>query len=160
MKIRLIAASLSTSLACCMLAQANNTPPAPTGPKQNVPGLAMPAPGLPSSIKDITYAYAGRTLMITVLGNNGDASCGLLIQRYPLSTWDPVQAGQQGVVVIVGKAQRQQLPLSISYGKGVAPKDTVAFNVKGFATAGVPACPGEAYINYGLIQGPPPDVNS
>lgn len=160
MKIRIIAASLCATLTVSLPALANNTAPAPTAPKQNMPGPAIQPPALPSVIKDIKYAYAGSNLMITVLGNNGDGSCGLLIQRYPLSGWDPVQGGQQGVVVVVGKAQRQQLPVTVGYGKGIAPKETVSFSAKGLATAGMPACAGAAESSFSFAPPPPPDVNS
>lgn len=162
MKSLLVTASLAASLAGALATSpafaAGNTPnPAsPTPPKQSAPAQLMQAPALPSVIKSLTYAYAGNNLNITVQGNNGEA-CGIIIQRQPLGIWDP---GQQGVVAVVGKGQRLQLPLTIGYGTGIVPKETVSFSAKGHATGGMPACHGMASVPYNIAPPPPPEVNS
>ena len=153
-----LAGLLASSVALAAGNAPNTNPSLPSKPVNPAAGASLPA--LPGVIKGVTYKYVGSQLNITVQGSSGDAPCGLIIQRSPVSSWDPGLPGQQGVVAVVGKGERLQLPLTLAYGQGTAPKETLTFSVKGLATRGVPACQGSAVTDYVFAPPPPPEVNS
>lgn len=166
MNTLLRAAAMAGGLIALPALSANNSPgtSTPNLPKAGTvppPATGLPTLPVPSIVSSMNMKLVRNDVHITVNGTTGDQACGLLIQRYPLGAWDPVTAGKQGVVVVVGKSQSLKLPFTVPYGVGKPPMDTVAFSVKGVAVNGLPGCAGEASYNYDIPKPPPPpDVSS